>query len=39
MAYIMLTRLSSEALTHLGAVANLNKKVEERIREECPGVK
>ena len=39
MAYVMLTRLSPEALTRPGAVANLNKKVEERIRQECPGVK
>ena len=38
-SYIMLTRLSPEALTRPGAVANLNKKVEERIRQECPGVK
>jgi len=37
--YVMLTRLSPEALTRPGAVANLNKKVEERIRQECPGVK
>ena len=37
--YIMLTRLSPEALTRPGAVENLNKKVEERIRQECPGVK
>jgi len=37
--YIMLTRLSPEALTRPGAVADLNKKVEERIRQECPGVK
>ena len=37
--YIMLTRLSPEALTRPGAVGNLNKKVEERIRQECPGVK
>jgi uncharacterized protein with GYD domain len=35
----MLTRLSPEALTHPGAVADLNKKVEERIRQECAGVK
>ena len=35
----MLTRLSPEALTRPGAVADLNKKVEERIRQECPGVK
>jgi uncharacterized protein with GYD domain len=37
--YIMLTRLSPEALTRPGAVADLNKKVEGRIRQECPGVK
>ena len=37
--YVMLTRLSPEALTRPGAVAILNKKVEERIRQECPGVK
>lgn len=37
--YIMLTRLSPEALSRPGAVADLNKKVEERIRQECPGVK
>ena len=35
----MLTRLSPEALTRPAAVADLNKKVEERIRQECPGVK
>jgi hypothetical protein len=35
----MLTRLSPEALTRPGAVADLNKKVEDRIRQECPGVK
>ncbi len=35
----MLTRLSPEALTRAGAVADLNKKVEDRIRQECPGVK
>jgi len=37
--YIMLTRLSPEALTRPGAVADLNKKVEERIRKDCPSVK
>lgn len=37
--YLMLTRLSPEALSRPGAVADLNKKVEERIRQECPGVK
>jgi uncharacterized protein with GYD domain len=35
----MLTRLSPEALTRPGAVAELNKKVAERIGQECPGVK
>jgi uncharacterized protein with GYD domain len=37
--YVMLTRLSSEALTAPGAVEELNKKVEDRVRAECPGVK
>ena len=37
--YIMLTKLSPEALTRPGAVEELNKKVEERIRSECTGVK
>lgn len=37
--YIMLTRLSPEAVTRPGAIADLNKKVEERIRKDCPGVK
>jgi uncharacterized protein with GYD domain len=37
--YVMLTRLSPEALTTPGAVEELNKKVEDRIRAECPGVK
>jgi uncharacterized protein with GYD domain len=37
--YVMLTRLSPEALTRPGSVADLNKKVEDRIRQECPGVK
>ena len=36
---IMLTRLSPEAVTRPGAIADLNKKVEERIRKDCPGVK
>ena len=31
--YIMLTRLSPEAVTRPGAIADLNKKVEERIRK------
>lgn len=37
--YVMLTRLSPEALTRPGIVAELNTKVEERVRDECPGVK
>jgi len=37
--YIMLTKLSPEALTRPGSVADLNQKVEERIRQECPAVK
>jgi uncharacterized protein with GYD domain len=37
--YVMLTKLSPEALTAPGAVEELNKKVEDRIRTECPGVK
>jgi uncharacterized protein with GYD domain len=37
--YVMLTRLSPEALTAPGAVEELNRKVEDRIRTECPGVK
>ncbi len=37
--YIMLTKLSPEALTRPGSVADLNKKVEDRIRQECPTVK
>lgn len=37
--YVMLTRLSAEALTRPGAVTDLNKEVEDRIKKECPGVK
>lgn len=37
--YVMLTRLSPEALTKPDAVNELNKQVEERIKKECPGVK
>ncbi len=37
--YVMLTRLSPEALTRPEAVKDLNKRVEDRIRKECPGVK
>jgi uncharacterized protein with GYD domain len=37
--YMLLTRLSPEALNRPGAVIDLNRKVEQRIRQECPGVK
>ncbi len=37
--YIMLTKLSPEALAGPGSVGDLNKKVEDRIRQECPTVK
>ena len=37
--YVMLTKLSPEALSRPGAVAELNKNVEDRVRKECPQVK
>lgn len=37
--FVMLTKLSPEALKRPGAVAELNKHVEDRIRQECPTVK
>lgn len=37
--YVMLTKLSPEALKRPGSVADLNKQVEDRIRQECPKVK
>lgn len=37
--YVMLTRLSPEALTRPEAVNELNQKVDDRIKRECPGVK
>ncbi len=37
--FAMLTRLSPDALTRPDSVAELNQKVESRIKEECPGVK
>ncbi len=37
--FAMLTRLSPEALTKPRLVADLNKKVEQRIKQECPRVK
>jgi uncharacterized protein with GYD domain len=37
--YAMLTRLSPGALTRPESVAELNRKVESRIKQDCPGVK
>ncbi len=37
--YIMLTKLSPEALKRPESVVELNKQVEERIKRECPDVK
>jgi uncharacterized protein with GYD domain len=37
--YIMMTRLSPEALTEPRRVRELNGQVEERIKKECPSVK
>ncbi len=37
--YVMLTKLSPEALTRPDSVIELNRKVEDRIKKECPGVK
>ena len=37
--YIMLTRLSPEALKRPESVVELNKQVEDRIKRECQGVK
>lgn len=36
--FVMLTRLSPEALTRPEAVSELNNRVEERVKKECPGV-
>jgi uncharacterized protein with GYD domain len=36
--YVMLTRLSPQALTRPESVAELNREVEDRIKEECSGV-
>jgi hypothetical protein len=36
--YVMLTRLSPEALTRPGKVDELNRAVEERVKRECPEV-
>lgn len=37
--YIMLTRLSPEALHHPDSVAKLNKHVSEQIGDQCPEVR
>ena len=37
--YAMLTRLSPEALTRPESVAELNRQVEDRIKQTCPEVK
>jgi uncharacterized protein with GYD domain len=37
--YAMLTRLSPEALTRPESVAELNRQVADRIKQECPDVK
>ncbi len=37
--YIMLTRLSPEAVARPQYVTDLNNKVESRIKKECPGVR
>lgn len=37
--YAMLTRLSPEALARPESVIDLNRQVEDRIKQECPGVR
>ncbi|HSR58867.1 MAG TPA: GYD domain-containing protein [Candidatus Binataceae bacterium] len=37
--YVMLTRLSPDALKRPESVVELNKQVEDRIKRECPSVK
>ena len=37
--YAMLTRLSPEALTFPESVMELNRRVEDRIKKECPSVR
>jgi uncharacterized protein with GYD domain len=37
--YALLTRLSPEALAKPESVVELNKRVEERIKKDCPAVK
>jgi uncharacterized protein with GYD domain len=36
--YIMLTRLSPDALKSLGSIEDLERRVAERVRRECPEV-
>ena len=37
--YVMLTRLSAQALDRPDSVEELGRKVDERVRTDCPGVK
>ncbi len=37
--YVMLTRLSPEAVARPGSVVELNKQVTEKIKRDCPDVK
>lgn len=37
--FALLTRLSSEALSRPESIADLNRKIEERIKQDCPGVR
>lgn len=37
--FVMLTKLSPEALNRPGAVDQLNRDVEEKIRRECPNIR
>jgi uncharacterized protein with GYD domain len=37
--YLMMTRLSPEALTKPEGVEELNRRVEDRVKRECPEVK
>ncbi len=37
--FILLTRLSPEALAQTGSVEDLNHQISDRVRRECPGVR
>lgn len=37
--YVMLTRLSPEALSRPESVTELNRQVEERLKQDCPDVR